>query len=194
MTKLAFVDTETTGLDPDQHEIWEVGLILREKHENGVREVPYHWFLPVDLGRADPYALKIGRFHERYPTVGADGLGSFAQAFAKLTWGAHLVGNVVSFDEERLRELLRANGQCPGWHYHLIDVEPLVVGYLRGLAKEADEAGCLRSAAEYRRIAAPPYKSVELSRAIGVEPPGDYRHTALGDARWAMEMYDKVMS
>lgn len=29
MTVLAFVDTETTGLDPDRHEIWEVALIVR---------------------------------------------------------------------------------------------------------------------------------------------------------------------
>jgi len=26
---VCFVDTETTGLDPDRHEIWEVGLITR---------------------------------------------------------------------------------------------------------------------------------------------------------------------
>jgi oligoribonuclease (3'-5' exoribonuclease) len=28
MSGLAFVDTETTGLDPDVHQIWEVGLII----------------------------------------------------------------------------------------------------------------------------------------------------------------------
>src|SRR5580704_2133551 len=138
MTKLAFVDTETTGLDPDLHEIWEVGLILRE--EDG-REHEHRWYLPVDLGRADPIALKIGGFHERYgnwpgrtlddgtvlpeKSGQVSNLRSFASKFAKWTRGAHLVGAVISFDEERLRRLLKANGACPEWHYHLVDVEAL---------------------------------------------------------------------
>lgn len=89
--KLAFVDTETTGLDPDRHEIWEVALIVREEVEPEPREIierdgpeivgrtlesqprrmidtEYVWQLPVDLARADLIALNIGRFHERrYP-------------------------------------------------------------------------------------------------------------------------------
>ena len=117
-TKLAFCDTETTGLDPDRHEIWEVGLILRE--EDG-RETQHHWFLPVDLGRADAFALNIGHFHERHPDGGGvpkgtdvytTFLGEFARDFADLTRGAHLVGAVVSFDAERLTKLLRAK-RCP---------------------------------------------------------------------------------
>ncbi len=41
---LAFVDTECTGLDPDRHEIWEVGLIVDDEEHS--------WFLPVDLAKA----------------------------------------------------------------------------------------------------------------------------------------------
>lgn len=178
---LAFVDTETTGLDPDLHEIWDVGLILRKDGTETVCE----WRLPVDLSRADAFALNLGRFHERHragcftdedleaipPTIQPQ---HFAREFAKLTWGTHLVSNVVSFDEERLRKLLRANGQCPGWHYHLVDVEAMVAGHL-GIE--------------------PPWKSDELSLAVGVESPGEgVLHTALGDAHWAMEMYDAVIA
>ncbi len=83
MTRLAFVDTETTGLDPDLHEIWEVGLIIDDKE--------YHWFLPVDLGSADAFALNIGHFHERYEAsplgssfkVAATPLEKFAPEFAR---------------------------------------------------------------------------------------------------------------
>jgi hypothetical protein len=43
-------------------------------------------------------------------------------------------------------------------------------------------------------LAAPPWRSEELSRAVGVDPPeAAERHTALGDARWAMRLYDVVM-
>lgn len=38
-----------------------------------------------------------------------------------------------------------------------------------------------------------PWKSDDLSRACGVEPPTeDERHTALGDARWVMRLYDAI--
>lgn len=183
---VAFVDTETTGLDPDRHEIWEIGLI--------VDGAELRWMLPVDLGRADPIALRIGRFHERHPQGYHFSEGSaiansepsactpvaeVASAFAAFTQGRHLVGAVISFDEERLRKLLRANGACPEWHYHLIDVEALAVGYLAGL-----------STAPPTPL---PWKSEELSRAVGVNPDEFDKHTALGDARWAKAIYEAVV-
>lgn len=191
MTKLAFVDTETTGLDPDLHEIWEVGLILRD--EDGDTE--YHWFLPVDLGRADAFALNIGHFHERWQSSklgksfmeSATHLTKFAPKFAQLTRGCHLVGNVISFDEERLRKLLRYNGACPEWHYHLIDVEALAVGYLAGVGHNHDGAG-------EKSCHTPPWKSDDLTVALGVPAPSDeVRHTAMGDARVVRDMYDAIM-
>lgn len=173
-TKLAFVDTETTGLDPDLHQIWEVGLIVDEE--------PRRWFLPVDLGRADPIALRIGQFHERYPDTAVTGLATvaaFSAEFAALTRGRHLVGAVISFDEERLRRLLKANGACPEWHYHLIDVEALAVGFIVGRGLE---------------YVAPtlPWDSSELSRSVGVDPDAFDKHTALGDALWAKGIYEAV--
>lgn len=170
---VVFVDTETTGLDPDRHEIWEVGLIDSDGNEAV-------WLLPVDLGRADARALAIGRFYERYPETAVTGLvdrRAFAAEFAELTRGHHLAGAVVSFDEERLRKLLRANGACPEWHYHLIDVEALAVGHAAAHSYEIDL----------------PWDSANLSMMVGVNPDRFDRHTALGDARWAKAIYDKVM-
>lgn len=176
---LAFLDTETTGLSPDEHEIWDVGLIV--VFEDDVVE-EHQWFLPVDLGRADAAALRIGRFHERHPH-GHDhrpnpleyitDLGDFANDFADRTRDAHLVGNVVSFDEERLRKLLRFNGACPEWHYHIVDTEALIAGKF-GIE--------------------PPWDSEELSRMVEVDPYGFDRHTAMGDARWARAEYEAVMN
>lgn len=179
MTKLCFIDTETTGLDPDRHDIWEVGAIIREPNGD---ESAHHWFLNVDLGTADPFALKVGGYHDRHPGAGPEWRASpklisgpyqFAAEFAWLTRGAHLVGNVVSFDEERLRRLLQRSGACPEWHYHLIDVESMIAGKL-GIV--------------------PPWSSKDLSVAIGVDPLAYEQHTALGDARWARDEYDAVMA
>jgi DNA polymerase III alpha subunit (gram-positive type) len=168
-----FVDTETTGLDPDRHEIWEVACIYHE----GNSWIERAWQLPVDLGKADPMALKISKFHERRKRVKEwTELDYFAANFAAITRGRHLAGAVVSFDEERLRKLLRANGACPEWHYHLIDVEALAIGYLAGKGKHFTL----------------PWDSEDVSRALGIEPDTD-RHEALYDAEWAKRIYEAVM-
>lgn len=42
-------------------------------------------------------------------------------------------------------------------------------------------------------VTIPPWRSDDLSRTCGVEPPSDdERHTALGDARWALRWYDAM--
>lgn len=206
---VAFVDTETTGLHPEIHEIWECALIIGE--------VEWVWQLPVDLGRADPKALEIGHFHERRAQKWSsqlkrdDGVGvvssrggltpldQFATEFARITRGLHLVGAVVSFDAERLGRLLRAQGQLPEWHYHLIDVEALGVGYLSAMIASArrdtqwESSDVPRWHDEAAAVIAPPWKSDDLSRALGVVPGQFDKHTALGDARWARAMYEAVM-
>lgn len=169
---ICFVDTETTGLDPDIHEIWEVAAVLYDPEHDKVLE-ERTWQLPVDLGKADGVALNIGRFHERRDIDVTSSPWGFSEQFRGVTWGHHLAGAVVSFDEERLRRFLRRNGECPGWHYHLIDVEALVAGALK---------------------IAPPWKSNELSRAIGVNPEDFDRHTAMGDCQWSLAQYRAVMS
>ena len=174
-TLLAIVDTETTGLDPDRHEVWEVALILRRP--DGAR-TEHVWQLPVDLGRADAVALSIGRFYERRHKAPTP-LAEFARAFAAYTHGAHLVGAVPSFDAAFLSRLLRANGACPGWHYHLVDVEALAIGWL---AAKSEAGSC-----------EPPWESNELTEALGITVDESSKHTALGDARWAEAIYDRVM-
>ncbi len=194
MSDICFVDTETTGLDPDRHSIWEVALITPDGSE-------HVWQFPVDEMTADPFALSIGRYWDRrwdsdwqeinpldaiyeahnaksrrknFPDQGrAIQPGeTWCRRFRELTAGCHLAGAVVSFDEERLRQLLHRQGVLHRWHYHLIDVEALAAGRL-GMP--------------------PPWDSEELSKAVGVDPGKFDRHTALGDARWARDIYDAVM-
>jgi hypothetical protein len=182
---LAFTDIETTGLVPGYHEVWEVATIIKR----GVARTEHVWQLPVDLGRADPIALRIGRFHDRRRI--AEALTQhrvFAETFARLTEGCHLVGAVISFDEERLRRLLRHQHQCPMWHYHIVDVEALAAGWLAGRGCDAV------SAEDWLVKARPPWNSNNLSLAIGVDPEQFDRHTALGDAKWAEALYEAVMA
>lgn len=181
---LAFVDCETTSLRPDRR-AWEIGIIARTA---GHADVEHHWFIDaddLDLGNADLMSLKIGRFHERHPQYRPDDCrwdredeADVMQQVEAVTRGAHLVGAVPNFDSEVLAARMRAHGICPSWHYHLADVETLAVGYLAGQGKP---------------LPALPWNSDELALAVGVEPADDSeRHTALGDARWAMRIWDKV--
>lgn len=188
---LAFIDTETTGVHPGRL-AWEVAVIRREPDGNEWTTV--FQIEDVDLSNADPFGLKVGGFYERYYRYRADDVmpivlseKAAASEVEIATRGAHLVGAVPNFDAEVFDAMLRRHKLIPAWHYHLIDVEALAVGYLHGQALNANPAPAL----PWRDL---PWRSDDLSRACGVEPASDKdRHTALGDAKWAMRLYDAIV-
>lgn len=183
---LVFMDTETTGLSLDD-DIWEFAGIRR--HPDG-REIELHLFIDHDREKCArlPEAFYADHRH-RYrhvdsvpQEVAARKISRFLAPDAE-EGRAHIVGAVPNFDTERLALLLDEHGYPTGWHYHLVDVENLAVGWLAGQADANN--GHLTPAL--------PWDSDEISRAVGVEPPTDERHTAMGDARWARAIYDRVM-
>lgn len=214
MTRTAFTDCETTSLRYDRR-AWEIAVIIREP---GKPDDEHVWFVQaddLDLGNADLMSLKIGGFHERHPDcmgVVGGGIPVLAERQAmlrleRLTRGAHLVGAVPNFDADVYANRMREHGICPSWHYHLQDVETLAVGWLNGrrsrqneivdgwpLENDGEQApGLVRWNSPGPWDVPLPWKSDELSRLCGVEPPGeDARHTALGDTRWARDLYDAI--
>jgi len=71
---IAIVDCETTGLDPDRHEVWEVAVIIagvEDEEGKAPADCEYLWQLPVqNLDDAEPAALSLSRFYERrWPTI-----------------------------------------------------------------------------------------------------------------------------
>ncbi len=215
MTKICFIDTETTSLRPDRR-AWEVGLIVRRIAAPDHEIQLFIRAEDLDLGNADLMSLNIGRYYERHPQGCGNGtiqagarLVSEADALAEvefLTRGAHLVGAVPNFDADVLGQRMRANGICPSWHYHLICVENLAVGWLNGrrarqneivdgypLENDGKEApGLVRWNSPGPWDVPLPWKSDDLSAALGIKVSDEDRHTALGDARWAMRIYDAV--
>ena len=102
-----------------------------------------------------------------------------------------VIGCNVSFDTERLALLLRAHGHDPDWHYHLLDVEAMAVGWLAATARHRRLPP---STAPDLLAAGPPWRSDDLSIACDVQPPDNgVRHTAMGDAEWAMHWYDRII-
>lgn len=213
MSRLCFLDTETTSLRHDRR-AWEIGIIAREP---GRSDVEHFWFIDagdLDLGNADLSSLKIGRFYERHSQYKPELSDRWAQTVAeavamseieRITCGAHIVGAVPNFDTEVLAARMRTHGICPSWHYHLIDVEALAVGWLNGrrarqneivdgypLENDGKSAPGLVRWDDPVRHSRPPWKSDDLSAALGIKVSDEDRHTALGDARWARAIYDKV--
>lgn len=188
----AFIDTETTGLDDRDHEIWEFGAI--------VDDVEFRLCVRPNLSRADPIGLQIGRYFERTDhllpadvgqvhLLGADDQpgedrwsdpGAAAEFIQALLDRRHLVGAVPDFDHRFLRRLLTRYDLAVSWHYHLIDVEALAIGFLCGNPDSDFELEL-------------PWESHQLTRQIGVDVSAAEEHTALGDARWAKAVFDRVM-
>jgi DNA polymerase III epsilon subunit-like protein len=166
---IIFLDTETTGTIPGVHEAWEVAVVVRDPDAPEWSGV---WQLPVDESAADPEALAMNGWHERRaaPELWTD-LRSFAGDFCELTAGAWLVGANPGFDAAFLDRILRGQGIEPRWLYRLVCVENLVAGAVG-------------------RMPAGLHLSAE---AVGIDPALFDRHSALGDARLAQAVFDKVM-
>jgi hypothetical protein len=147
---------------------------------NGSDRDEEHIFIEADFGQADHKSLQIGKFYQR----GGYNLSFWPrkEAAEKIEYvlrDYNLIGLCPSFDEERLRLLVQENNRCPSWHYRPHDIEDICLGYLRGLGQPAPDL---------------PIDSDAISRLIDVEPPNEFeRHTAMGDARWCEQMWEKVV-
>lgn len=176
--QIVFVDTETGGLRPDDP-IWEVATLRLDG------AIWHHkvWHLPVDVGLMSQWTLDNTGFADRYDLHNLTPVPEFLEEFKKEFWDGtetqrHIAGNVISFDTLRIEKLYNADGgRFPPWHYHIIDVEAMIVGYLaaKGISWSL------------------PWKSEALSELIGVPvPPGT--HNALVDAVWSRDMLLTVLS
>jgi DNA polymerase-3 subunit epsilon len=170
------LDIETTGLDPHIHEVWEVGLVDLET------EAEHLWELPVlRLDRADAGALQISDYYGRnsiapgtpqarniVPSGGTEETPEdVAFAIARMTAGEIIMGCAVHFDLEFLGAWLTENSAAPAWHHRHLDLGSYAAGKL-GAAK--------------------PLSSKAMADRIANDDP----HTALGDARWNVRVYQAL--
>lgn len=178
MRTIVITDTETTGLSPDDH-IWEFAAIRRGPDGQTTR---HHAFVEHDLALVKALPDSFRADHDaRYDPTTAITPGELVERISVVFAGRpHVAGAVPNFDTERYARLLRHYGiDTPPWHYHLLDVETLARGYLLGRASRGDLDAAM--ALEFAD------DSDALSRAVGVEPPGEgVRHTAMGDCEWAL--------
>jgi hypothetical protein len=154
-----------------------------------------------DLARADPGALSVGRFYERTKGMCAcrpvrawdlvklipgwdlewSEPAALAAVIAPLLDNVTLVAANPAFDAGFLAAFLRANGHAPTWHYRLRDIGSMAWARLQAhhLPHHLD---------------APPMDAGtdDLARAMGIEPEGFERHSALGDCHLVAAMLDVI--
>lgn len=190
---IAFLDTETTGLDPLLHDPWEIAVILR--HDGQDEEHVFR--IAPDLASATPEALAVNRYYERTaaPDWTWDDPHTAATRLHNILDGAVLVGSNVAFDAEMLSHWFSNWFKQPRpWHYRTVDIVTLAVGSLYGRASEWTRKDC--DATWYAKVGKAigwPWRTHNVSRHVEVEPPTpDVAHTALGDARWARSVFDAV--
>lgn len=183
--RLSFVDTETTGLDPWKHEIFEIGVVIGRPTEapgdlfgtQTIELVSEHEFLitPDHPETADPKALEVSKFKGRDWSKAITRREAL-QAFAELVNGTVFVAQNVCFDWTFLVKECREEGIDLDriLHYHKLDLASMAFGL------------------RYHDPKFFRFSLRELSERFEVRNAD--AHTALSDARTTFEVARKIIA
>ena len=171
---LAFIDVETTGLNPTLHEIIELGAVICRMQEGKlvVTDQLDVKIKPVHIERADPQALRINGYDETQWLFGYT-LEEAIKLFAKKTEGAVMVAHNITFDYGFIEQAFQQTGIPNSMHYHRLDTISVAFAKLHG--QEDINKFSLRALCEYYGI--------ENKRA----------HSAFSDAFATYELFKKLM-
>lgn len=177
---LAFIDLETTGLDPEKHEILEIGcLIARQKERSGkgplVEKIEEFEIKvkPEHINTADPEALRICGYIEA-EWIFAVNLTQAIKKLVEKTKGAIMVGHNVAFDWVFLEKAFKKTGIDSQMHYHKIDTITLSFAKL------------------YDNPDAQKFSLRALCELLDVK--NEKAHTALSDIKATFEVYKKLLN
>jgi len=166
---ITFLDIETTGLDPIQQEIIEVGFV-RHNPDGTVLE----WeskFKPQRMETAEPKALEINGYSEE-AWKDAPLFNEHARLVADALSNCLIVGHNVSFDIGFILEAMKRTGVRHRISYHKIDTVTLA----------------------YEHLAPCGLHSLSLANVcnfLGISNDG--AHTAMDDAKRCQEVYFKLL-
>lgn len=177
---LIFVDTETTGLNPLEHEIIEIALVrVRQtwgKGEQPQFELIEEWstkILPENIATANPDSLRVTGYtvngwKDAIPCIDA------MREFATRTEGGIMVAHNVAFDSAFIdATLARFTIENP-MHYHRLDTVSMAYAVLHN----TPDVGR--------------YSLAELCKHFGITNTN--AHSALADARADFELFKKLMT
>jgi DNA polymerase-3 subunit epsilon len=174
---LAFIDVETTGTDPEKHEIIELGVVLvKQLGEDGTNfEVMGEIDLkikPEHIETAEPQALKVNGYDEGQ-WIFASTLKEAMSAFAEKTRDAIFVAHNLTFDNAFIEQAFKKTGVENQMFYPKIDTISVAYAKL------------------HKNLKVEKFRLQKLCEYFGVE--NSKAHTALSDARALFEVYKKLV-
>ena len=183
------LDTETTGLDADVHEVWEAALLDPDSGEEHL------WRIKPSLAVFDEKALEIGGFYDRTRRMKDGGLRVvdlagrdlsrpqpwtsarlLAPQLARLLARASVICAVPTFDRPFILALLKAHQEALTCHHRMRDIGSMAYGYLHGTGLAGGETG------------GTDFGTDDFAKLLGVDPAQFERHSALGDCRLVAAM------
>lgn len=170
MRPIVWLDTETTGLSTQKHEIIEFAAVHEDGSELNIKIQPQH------IETAHPKALEVNGYTEE---AWADALppGEAVERiilFVKRDGTAPLyAGHNVNFDWRFLQALFESVGRISDWpfHYHHVDTMTVAREHLKPLGQRSISLGALCD-------------TLKISN--------EGAHTALADVRRTMAVWDKL--
>ncbi|MEN9852349.1 MAG: hypothetical protein RI996_292 [Candidatus Parcubacteria bacterium] len=176
---LAFIDTETTGLNPDQHEVIEFACIIARQVERPGRgpqlEIIEEFEMkikPAAIERAEEQALRINGYNEDDWIFAIDPKNAW-EHIAKKVAGCNMVSHNITFDHAFVAKSFERYGIENTFHFHKIDTISMAFARLYDVPQA--QKFSLRALCELFKI--------ENTKA----------HTALADTRALYEVYKKMM-
>ena len=170
--KLAFTDTETTGLDENEHEIIEIATLIYDPVKD---EVVNEWekkIAPSHIETANKKALELNGYNDN-PKAYTGRLKSSLIKFNSLVKGCAIVGQNIDFDIRFLTKAMSQFDIKPNWnHRRKLDVMSMSWPIL----KDANIKGLSLH---------------EICNHFEVSNAGE--HSALVDCRRAYEVYRCLM-
>lgn len=178
--KLAFIDTETTGLNVLKNEIIQIGCVLVTQKTNEDRSLSFETIdefeikvKPKNIENADLVALRINGYNEA-DWVFAYTLEEGLKIFSEKAKDAIMVAHNLCYDFAYLEKAFLETGVQNKLHYHKLDT--ISIAY----AKSKNRGDINR------------FSLHALCELFGIENKN--AHTALSDCRATFELYKKLMS
>lgn len=113
---LAWVDTETTGLNEKAHRIIDLCVILTDAHLNILEEYTTKIALtPIDRAAFEPVAMKINGYTDKEWVDAPQNSSNIWRKVKEMTDGREIYGQNVEFDEKFLRAEMARYGLRTGW-------------------------------------------------------------------------------
>lgn len=173
--KLAFIDVETTGMNPLTHEVIEIGCLLAKLDEQGVYQELDSFEIkvkPEHIETAEQEALRVNRYDEANWLFAHTQKEAFTE-LAKKCEGCVLVAQNTPFDYSFLLAGFMRNGIKDPFFFAKLDT--ISLAYLRFRKDPEMTSFSLRS----------------LCEKYGIK--NEKAHAALADIRATFEVFKKLM-